>query len=134
MGDCFRTAEVYVRGFPAHVVEQPGLVLFLSEEENTHRLEKRSAFLGTNPDELEKNLIRAEVCGGEGMRSCFAMASVRGSAVCAGQRCSGRLLAIDKSGEEIRQGWPLSAPIRLQLKLITPEHEPETFRAFPSFL
>lgn len=40
MGDCFRTAEVYVRGFPAHVVEQPGLVLFLGEEESTHRLEK----------------------------------------------------------------------------------------------
>jgi hypothetical protein len=35
--------------------------------------------LGTNPDKLEKNLIRAEVCGGEGMRSCFAMASVRAS-------------------------------------------------------
>lgn len=48
MGDCFRTAEVYVRGFPAHVVEQPGLVLFLGEEESTHRLEKRSAFVGTN--------------------------------------------------------------------------------------
>lgn len=48
MGDCFRTAEVYVRGFPAHVVEQPGLVLFLGEEESTHRLEKRSAFLKAN--------------------------------------------------------------------------------------
>jgi hypothetical protein len=42
-------------------------------------------FVGTNPDELEKNLIRAEVCGGEGMRSCFAIASVQASAVSAGQ-------------------------------------------------
>ena len=29
---------------------------------------------------------------------------------------------------------PPSAPIRPQLKLITPEHEPETFRAFTSSL
>jgi hypothetical protein len=65
-----------------------------------------SAFVDTNPDELEKNLIRAEVCGGERMRSSFAIASVRASAVSAGQRCSGRLLAI----------------------------VPETFRAFTSFL
>lgn len=103
MGDCFRTAEVYVRGFPAHVVEQPGLVLFLGEEESTHRLEKRSAFVSTNPDELEKNLIRAKVCGGEGMRSCFAMASEQASAVSTGQRCSGRLLAIDKPGQGERR-------------------------------
>jgi hypothetical protein len=51
-------------------------------------------------------LIRAEVCGGEAIRCCFAIASVRASAVSAGQRCRGRLVAI----------------------------VPETFRAFTSFL
>jgi hypothetical protein len=65
-----------------------------------------SAFVGTSPDELEKNRIRAEVCEEKecGLASRLRVYGPQRSVLV--KRCSGRLLAI----------------------------VPETFRAFTSFL